>query len=412
MKSNKVFILAALGCAVVAAAALAQQKVAGEKWRMKMSMQAEGFTMPARTTEMCLPVGNTQEAMLKQGQDNGNCSVSNYKQSGNKFSADMKCTGKDAMEGHVEMEQLGPNSTRGSMTAKTADGSMKMDYEYTKVGQACEATDYSNYKPPVAAAQPQIDFCQRAIEQVGSENLYGQAIAMVTKYPTPDGSGVQDCTTHTGFQKFCSAVQTPAGYASLDYEQWNQGRLNIKLDSDDPSVRMRSRPLTESLKACKLDSSDAGIVKLQKQVAAAARKDGQWGFVLYYDAADRYSELQGLAKKECSGRSFTNAADKQYLGLCSRYGAMLARDDRSGVLEAAGCSQEREDKARGICVGATSGSSGAMAAVGGAGGSGGASGSASAPANPEEEAKASAKDKAKEAVDKGKKALRGIFGGG
>lgn len=412
MKTNKVVILATLACALVGAAALAQQKVAGEKWRMKMSMQAEGFSMPARTTEMCLPVGNTQQAMLNQGQENSNCSVSNYKQSGNKFSADMKCTGKDAMEGHVEMEQLGPSSTRGSMTAKTSDGAMKMDYEYTKVGGACEAVDMANYKPPVVAAQPQIDFCQRAADQVGSDNLYGQAVAMVTQYPKPDGSGVQDCTSHAGFQKFCSAVQTPAGYASLDYEQWNQSRFSTNVSVDDPSVRMRNKPLTESLKACKLESSDAAIIKLQKQVAAAARKDGQWGFVLYYDAADQYSELQALAKKECSGRSFTNAADKQYLGLCSRYGAMLARDDRSGVLEAAGCSQEREDKVRGICIGATSGSSGAMAAISGAGGSsGGASGSATAPANPEEEAKASAKDKAKDAVDKGKKALRGLFGG-
>jgi hypothetical protein len=80
------------------------------------------------------------------------------------------------------------------------------------------------------------------------------------------------------------------------------------------------------------------------------------------------------------------------------------------VMEAAGCSQEREDKARGICIGATRGSSGAMAAIEGAGGSSGASGSAAA-VNPEEETRASAKDKAKDAVDKGKKALRGLFGG-
>lgn len=414
MKPNKVILLATLACAAVGATALAQQKVAGEKWRMKMSMQAEGFTMPARTVEMCLPVGKTQEAMLNQSsQENSNCSVSNYRQSGNKFSADMKCTGKDAMEGHVEMEQLGPDSTRGTMSAKTAEGSMKMQYEYTKLGGACEAVDYSNYQPPaVAAAMPQIDFCQRALEQVGSDNLYGQAVAMVTQYPKPDGSGMQDCTSHASFPKFCSAVQTPAGYASLDYEQWNQSRFGTNASGGDAALRMRSKPLTESLKACKLDSSDAGISKLQQQVAAAARKDGQWGFVLYYDADTSYPELQALAKKECSGRSFTNAADKQYLGLCSRYGSMLVRDDRSGVLEAAGCSQEREDKARGICVGATSASSGAMASVGGAAGSStGASGSASAPANPEDEAKASAKDKAKDAVDKGKKALRGLFGG-
>lgn len=407
MKANKV-VLATCACAVVGAVALAQQKVAGEKWRMKMSMQAEGFTMPATTREMCLPAGKAQEAMLSQGQDNPNCSISNYKQSGNKFSADMKCTGKDAMEGHVELEQLGPDSTRGTMSAKTAEGSMKMQYEYTRLGQACEATDYSNYKPPVVAQMPAFDACQEAADRVASGSLANRAVAMVTRYPKPDGSGVQDCSTHAAFRNFCAEVQTPAGYANLESEQWRMSRAG-SFSSDDPQVRMGNAPLTESLKVCKLDPSESAISKLQKQLAATARKEGQWGFVLYYDA-DQYAELQALAKQECSGRSFTNSADQQYLGLCRRYGSALVRDDRSAVLEAAGCSQEREDKARGICIGATRGSSGAMAVIEGAGGNSGAAGSATA-ANPEEEVKASAKDKAKEAVDKGKKALRGLFGG-
>jgi hypothetical protein len=412
MKSNKVVILATLACAVAGAVALAQQKVAGEKWRMKMSMQAEGFTMPATTTEMCLPVGKTQEAMLSQGQDNPNCSVTNYKQSGNKFSADMKCTGKDAMEGHIELEQLGPDSTRGSMAAKTADGSMKMDYEYTKLGGSCQATDYSNYKPPVAAALPQqqLDFCQQAASQVESGDILRKATAMVTNYPKPDGSGMQNCVAHPAFKDFCASVQTPEGFSRLENEQWRTSRGNNQPNSDDPMVKMMYSPLTESLKVCKLDSSDAAIAKMQKQLAATARKENQWGFVLYYDAADNYADLQALAKKECSGRSYTNSANQQYLGLCRRYGSALVRDDRSGVMSAAGCTEEREDKARGICIGATGSSSGAMAAIEGAGAGGGAAGSA-APATSEEEAKASATDKAKEALDKGKKALRGIFGG-
>lgn len=412
MKSNKIVFLAALACAVAGAVALAQQKVAGEKWRMKVSMQAQGFTLPATTTEMCLPVAQAEEAMLtQQGQDNPNCAVTNYKQSGNKFSADVKCTGKDAMEGHLELEKLGPDSTRGSMTAKTADGSMKMDYEYTKLGGSCQTTDYSNYKPPVAAVQPQqLDFCQQAADQVNSGDILSKATAMVTNYPKLDGSGMHNCVAHAAFKDFCASVQTPEGFSRLESEQWRNSRGRDLADSDDPMMKMMHSPLTESLKACKLDASDAAIAKMQKRLAATARKENQWGFVLYYDAADHYSDLQALAKSECSGRSFTNSANQQYLGLCRRYGSALVRDDRSGVMAAAGCSEEREDKVRGICIGATGSSSGAMAAIEGAGASGGAPGSA-APASTEEQGKASASDKAKEALDKGKKALRGIFGG-
>lgn len=408
MRTGKYVVIAGLACAVAGVVALAQQKVAGEKWRMKMAMQAEGFSMPARTTEMCLPQGRPEQAMMQQQNDNSNCAVSNFTQSGNKYSADIKCTGKDAMEGHLEMEQLGPDSMRGRMNARSADTSMKMEYEYTRLGQACEAMDYSNYKPPVVMEAPKIDYCQKAFDDMGTNNLPGLGAAIVMGFPKSDGSGMQDCTTHAGFPKFCSAVQTPAGFASLEHEQW-QRRIVPAAANENAYSRMTRAPLTESLKLCKLDASDAGVLKLQKQLAATARKDGQWGFALYYDADAQYTDLQALAKKECSGRSFTNSANKQYAGLCSNYGSMLARDDRSGVLEAAGCSQEREDRARGICVGATSATVASGAAMGGA--AAGAAGSAEAPAAPADE-KASATDKAKEALDKGKKALRGIFGGG
>jgi hypothetical protein len=406
MKTGKYVVIAGLACVVAGAVALAQQKVAGEKWRMKMAMQAEGFSMPARTTEMCLPQGRPEQAMMQQQNDNGNCAVSNFTQTGNKYTADIKCTGKDAMEGRVEMEQLGPDSMRGHMTGKTADTSMKMDYEYTRLGQACEAVDYSNYKPPVVMEAPKVDYCQKVFDDMGTKNLPGLGAAIVMGVPKPDGSGMQDCTTHAGFPKFCAAVQTPAGFASLEHEQW-QRRIVPAAADENAYSRMTRAPLSESLKLCKLDASDAGISKLQKQLAATARKDGQWGFALYYDANAHYPDLQALAKKECSGRSFTNAADKQYLGLCSSYGSMLARDNRSGVLEAAGCSQEREDVARGICVGATSATVASGAAMGGAA----AGAPADAAAAPADE-KTSATDKAKEALDKGKKALRGIFGGG
>lgn len=413
MKQNRIVALAALACAV-AAVGIAQQKVAGEKWRMKVSMQTEGFSMPGRTMEMCLPKERIQEAMLQQQQEaDSNCRVLNQKQSGNKFSADIQCSGDDGMEGHVEMEQLGPDSMRGRMNGKSGDMTMKMEYEYTKLGQACEAVDYSSYKPPVAnVAVPQIDYCQRIHDDIskGSGNLAGLGAGLVQGFPKADGSGMQDCTSHASFQKFCSAVQTPAGFADLEFEQWQRRSLPANAE-ETAYTRMTRSPLTESMSLCKLGTGDDAIAKLQKQMAAAARKEGQWGFVMYYDANAQYDELQALAKKECSGRSFTNAANQQYLGLCSRYGTMLVRNDRAGVLEAAGCTKERENAGRGICVGATSTSGSAMASMSGAaGGEAAASGSASNEAAAEDK-EATAKDKAKDALDKGKKALRGLFGG-
>lgn len=396
-------VLATLTCAV-AAVAFAQQKVAGEKWRMKMSMQAEGFSMPGRTMEMCLPKGEPQQAVLQQQEETGNCAVSNVRQQGGRFSADIKCTGSDGMDGHIEMEQLGADAMRGSMTGRTADGSMKMEYAYTRLGQACEAVDYSNYRPPVVATAPmqQLDFCQQIFDGMKADDLPGLVTSIMMGYPKPDGSGMQDCTTHAAFPKFCAAVQTPAGYASLEHQQWQYRTMDVE-PNETPYARAARLPLDQSLQMCGLGNDAAAAVKLQKQLAATARRDGQWGFALYYDADAHYGELQALAKTECSGRSFTNAGNKQYLNLCSNYGRMLVRDDRAGVMGAAGCSRDREDPARGICIGAT-----ATAASGAAAGAGGSATATDAPADEE----AGASGKARDALDKGRKALRGIFGGG
>ena len=184
-------------------------------------------------------------------------------------------------------------------------------------------------------------------------------------------------------------------------------------------------PLSESLKACGLGADANAVASLQKKMVDAAKKNGSYGFVFYYAAGTEYAAAKDLAKKECSGRSFTNAANPQFSRLCANYGSALARDDRAGVMQAAGCGVEREDATRGICVGAKSQGAGSVAnvsntpaatagtpaATASAGAAASASGTASTPEAAAEEAAAkAAADKGNSAIDKGKKALKGIFG--
>ncbi len=425
MKPNmSAVVLSVIAGLLAASAATAQEKVPGEKWRMKMSMQTEGFSMPARTTEMCLPIAKPEEAMMRpQSADNSNCTMSNLRQSGNKTSADIKCTGKEAMDGHMEVEKLSENSVRGAMTGNTSGMSMKMEYEYTKLGQACEAIDYSNYKPPVVNLTP-IDFCAQAAEKFDPRNLTASGIALLQKYPTADGKGMADCSKHAGFKQFCSAAQTPSGFAQLDSAQWRQRDVPVYGDeSNDASLRMNRTPLTETMRACGLGAGEAGIASLQKRMMGVAEKERLWGFQLYYGVDAHYADIRAIAQRECSGRSFTNAANQDYLGLCRRYGAVLARDDRPGVLAAAGCTEEREDRVRDICIGARGEGSGVVTDAGDADavtGSSSVAGSAQPGAGAaqtgseaaDDADKDGAKNKAKDALDKGKRALRGLFGGG
>jgi hypothetical protein len=131
---HKVLIL--VGVAGLAAGALAAEKVQGVKWRAKTSMQAKNFSMPERTVEVCLPATDPDQAAMQQGQQ-GNCKMSNIKRSGNKTSADMKCTGERPSETHWEMERNG-DTMKGTMVTKSADNTITMTSSYTRVGGACE----------------------------------------------------------------------------------------------------------------------------------------------------------------------------------------------------------------------------------------------------------------------------------
>ncbi len=146
--NRKVLTIAAVICTVCVAAVFAQNKVQGVKWRAKVTMQSKSFSMPERTLDLCLPANDPDQAAMQQGQQ-GDCKMSNFKRSGNKTSADMKCTGARPSETHWEMEKNG-DTMLGTMTTKTADNTIDMKYNYTKVGGACEVQP-----APVPGAMPQ-----------------------------------------------------------------------------------------------------------------------------------------------------------------------------------------------------------------------------------------------------------------
>lgn len=146
--SSKVPALATVVCALAATAALAADKVQGVKWRARVTMQSKSFSMPERTMDVCLPATDPDQAAMQQGQQN-NCKMVDVKRSGNKTIADMKCGGDRPSETHWEMEKNG-DTMHGAMTTKTADNTINMKYDYTKVGGSCEVQQV-----PAQGAMPQ-----------------------------------------------------------------------------------------------------------------------------------------------------------------------------------------------------------------------------------------------------------------
>lgn len=353
MKSGlKFFILATL-VAVSGGAAAAQQDSQGEMWRMRVSMEMPGFSMPAQTMEICIPNDQSpDEAMMMQQNNQGNCQIVNLQRSGNKTSADIKCTGKDAMNGHFEIE-MASDTIRGVMTASAEGVTMTTKYETTKLGKACipqtaakSAPKQQANTPAVKAPDPKLfdipDICETYIERIKPDDLSGPAniyFGSTMKTLSAAMGTDLDCTKHASFNNYCSALQTsPQGFQSLDRIDQDGGFL-------DNQTGESTLVLPASIKACGLGSE----ASLQSKLLPIAENESRWSYLLRYGGDEYWSKLVEIANNECSGRAFTNATSQKYQNLCSSYGSAISRNDRRGALAAAGCREENRE--RNVCVG-------------------------------------------------------------
>jgi hypothetical protein len=133
--------------------AFAEDKVPGEKWKVAVTMEMSGMSMPSNTMEVCAPVGKAAEAVSRPV-GASQCVVSDQKKVGNTTSAKISCTGKTPMEGDFEQTVDG-NKMHGVTHMKAAGMAMTMKYESEKLGTACEAVDYSKMKIPKPVDSPE-----------------------------------------------------------------------------------------------------------------------------------------------------------------------------------------------------------------------------------------------------------------
>lgn len=257
-------------------ASAAGPTVPGERWQHKMTMQMGGMNMAMPGTEVCAPVGQAAQELAKPDK---NCTLSNVKQAGNRFSADVKCTGKDAMEGSMEMT-TGPDQMSGKMTVRSADGEMTMVTESRKLG-ACQAVDTGAMVARAEsqaqqgrqmAAQAEAKMCASdSFKLKGDPGKTGNAAIMFLGSSAP-------CIGKPLPAEFCGAVQSRAGFGSL-----------TQLEAAQPGVVGRS------LEACKLGSGKAAVDGLRGKLLASAEADGDGDYLI----ANAPARARQLAKSEC-----------------------------------------------------------------------------------------------------------------
>jgi hypothetical protein len=262
--------------ALAGSAAVAASTVPGERWQQKTTMQMGGMSMPMSSVEFCAPVGQAAQELAKPDKS---CTLSNVKQSGNRFSADVKCTGKDAMEGTMEMT-TGPDRMTGRMVIRSADGEMTLFTESRRLG-TCQAVDTGAImaqadaqaqKGRQAAAQAEAQMCAGDSFKLKSQpDKIGNAAMMFLGQSAP-------CAGKPLPAEFCGAVQSRAGFTALS-----------GLESSQAGIVGRS------LEACGLGSGKAAVDALRARLVASAEADGDGDYLV----ANAPARARQLAKSQC-----------------------------------------------------------------------------------------------------------------
>ena len=101
-------------------------------------MEMPGMAMPAHTMEVCVRTGKEDEALSRpQSPTMGdNCSVQDQKHDGNKFTATLICSGKQPMQGTIEVIRNGDHST-STMVFSVNGTQMTLKTDSQKIGTPC-----------------------------------------------------------------------------------------------------------------------------------------------------------------------------------------------------------------------------------------------------------------------------------
>lgn len=383
----------ALCCVIVSAAtqggaAPPAPKVPGEKWRQSFSMQMQGMRMPQQTLEYCVPVGKAQERALMPPDDKQKCEVYDVRTSGNRTTAKMRCNGPEPMTAEMDVTSE-PDHIFGTNRMKSAEGEMVMTFDSRKLG-SCMADDPKTLEQNArvqreeALRGPREEQLQACRDNArGLVGKPGDAAAVSTVI-----LGTPACRGTDSFKTYCNVVQTHEGFRSLDYAERPVADQPLDPEfANNPMALANLRPLTASVEACGLGKDKAAVTALKTRLLGSAEAANAWPFLADYGDDAMWTKLRGLVRQHCSGRAFTTATDARYQGLCQQYGEVLSRNERRPA-------EGQANPLNAAMAPTTTTPSGTPAAE-------------PATGQPEQ---AGGKQAAKEAVETGKKILRGLFG--
>lgn len=315
-----------LACSVMALPGALAQQGSGIKYRVSSKMEMAGmpFAMPAQTSEICGQKNAAGESLVPKQK---NCTVHDYRVTGNKSSFSMECTGKDAMTGTGEFEMLGADGYRGKMTMDAEGQQMVMNFEGKRLGEC----DYAKEGPQAQVDAILAKSCGEMLQESGVALLSigdqftapnrmctGQKAAYCKKV-APVASDLKAVLGKDGME----AAMRKQGIAQPS--QWDTFQA---CGMSRASILAKDCAKAESV----LDYDFIGTLCPDQLAAACGRADPtkEVDFVIGKCPA-RAAEI---AAAHCSGRDFTALNASPYRNFCNAFaGDRLNQGDDSAAPE-------------------------------------------------------------------------------
>ncbi len=287
-------------CLALAAVSAGVAAQTGDRYRVKTTFDMKGmpFQMPAQSTEVCTAKQGGSESMVPH---DDNCRITGFARNGSKSSFRMECTGKDAMSGEGETEQLGPDAYRGSIRAMThADGEameMTIRFEGTRIG----GCDYATESPEAIGKAMVAQTCETQIDSAHAWKMFvGDKATCAASKP-----------------KYCANLVRQAD-ALVDPAKFPDQEIGFPWEGYEACGRPRAAIVAKACSTAQtrgnLDFIGAQCPALRGPACAAADARSQPGFVAQYCP----DQARALAAQHCVGRGYTAMSTSPYRDFCSR----------------------------------------------------------------------------------------------
>ena len=324
MKPIRLFSFLALSLGLTATGVVLAQAGSGNLYSVttKMEMAGMPFAMPANTVQVCGPKDQASDKMVPHDE---NCTVSNFRQSGNKSSFTMTCRGENPMTATGEFERLSAEAYRGRMQMKGKmegeDVDMTMNFEGKKIRDC----NYATESPEAQGRAMLAKTCE--------EQLRMPAWQAYETFSGPDAV----CASFK--PRYCNAMLAtslkPDFIRNADYGAQEMAKAGAKGPTIWTAFEACGTPRTAALaKTCPMAEKSRDYPYITgycpanlAKACAAADPAKDYEFVIQSCPA----QTQAAAAAHCAGRDFTAMRMSPYANFCSNYAAGSLQQRNAGA---------------------------------------------------------------------------------